>query len=123
MGAPFEISDVLSAKPRLVFGIAMTGAPLILYRVALAGLLVYLGRGLYRLNGAARKLATAYCVYSTAENIVWSVITPTPHGGFSVLRAIGSSIAAALNGLIAWYLIRQWPESESLSATARIVSK
>lgn len=100
IASPFEISAMLSSRSRLVFGLAITAAPLSLYRVALAGLLMYVGRGLYRMNSSVRRLAIGCSVYSTAENLVWSIVTPTPHGGFSFMRAAGCLIGTALSGLI-----------------------
>jgi hypothetical protein len=105
--APFEIAAMLSSKPQPLFGFAITGVPLILYRVGFAVFLVYVGRGLYRLAYSARSLAIACCVYSVAENVVWSLVTPTPHGGFSLMRAAGCTTGAALSGLIVWYLNSQ----------------
>jgi len=103
----FEISNLLRSRPRLVFGFAMTGVPLIMYRVALAGLFVYVGQGLYRLNSSVRRLAIGFSIYMVAEILVWSIVTPTPQGGFSFMRAAGCLIGAALSGLIVWYLAGQ----------------
>jgi len=88
-----------------VFGYPVAGVSRTLYYVILGGVSAFFAFGLYRMKEVARRWAIWFLLLTFADSVAWSIATPTPHGGFSWMRAATLTMCLVMDSIIIWYLV------------------
>ena len=107
LGCGVGFAELLNPKPPPVFGLALHGFALGLYAFLSTAVLVYIGRGLYALSEPARRWALGYETFAGAQFLFWGFTAPTPHGGFSFLRAGSVFLFTGIQTAKVCYLLKK----------------
>jgi len=97
-----EIAGSLEAR---FFGYPLSPMGRTTYYALLASVAIFVALGLYRMKDSARRWAICFLVLTFLDSVAWSIATPTPHGGFSWMRAATISGCLVMDALAIWYLI------------------
>jgi len=107
IGSGMGLMELCSAKPQLLFGVIDNRVALLSYEVVAMLVAIYCGRGLYRLNELARRVAIAFFVLYQVQYLFWLFLAPVSGDRFTPFRICISVFYTAPVAPQVWYLHRR----------------
>ena len=98
------LTEILRPTPNPLFGVITNGNAIFIYQALSTVVMVYTGRGLYRLNETARRVAIAFAVVSEFQYLLWWFLGPAPLSRFTGFRVGILFFGTALWLFFIWYL-------------------